>query len=94
MEGDVMSIRNAFTLVELLVMMAIMVLLIAILLPVLGQARERANRIKCAGNLRQLGLAFQMYHREHKQYPRAGWSAEHSSMTGLPFISGLSFAEQ
>lgn len=65
--------RKAFTLVELLVVIAIIAVLVAILLPVLSQARERANRIKCANNLRQIGLAAQMYYRDHKQYPRTIW---------------------
>lgn len=50
-----------FTLIELLVVIAILSLLIAILLPVLNQAKLQAYRAACAGNLRQVGVAIHMY---------------------------------
>jgi len=60
-DSGVSSLAGAFTLIELLVVIAIIVILAALLLPVMGRSRISAQRVKCVGNLRQLGLATHMY---------------------------------
>lgn len=61
--------RSAFSLVELLVVMAIIGILVAIILPAVQSAREASRRTRCLNNLRQIGIAFHSYHEMHKQLP-------------------------
>lgn len=60
--------RYAFTLVELLVAVAIVALLVAVLMPVLSKARESARKSVCQTNLRQIGTAFNLYISDHDGY--------------------------
>ncbi len=65
--------RAAFTIVELLVVVAIIGILIALLIPAVHAAREAARRTSCANNLRQLAIAIDAHEQTHQVFPTGGW---------------------
>jgi prepilin-type N-terminal cleavage/methylation domain-containing protein/prepilin-type processing-associated H-X9-DG protein len=75
--------RKGFTLIELLVVIAIIAILAAILFPVFARAREKARQASCQSNLKQLGLAFNMYSADYDQrYPKAWFQPCTTTNTG------------
>jgi len=76
---------SGFTLIELLVVIAIIAILAAILMPVFASAKEKARGSKCIGNMRQIGLAMQLYAEEYNGY--VWWGdvvAENPALTNNP----------
>jgi prepilin-type N-terminal cleavage/methylation domain-containing protein/prepilin-type processing-associated H-X9-DG protein len=83
-----------FTLVELLVVMAIIGVLVAITVPSVQAARESSRRTACGNNLRSLGLSLDLYHEQHNWYPLDG---DHGFGIGahlLPFLDQGALFEQ
>src|SRR6266576_1828802 len=89
--------RHGFTLVELLVVLAVIAILAALLLPALAKAKASAQSAACKSNLRQLGLALNMYVNDYDKYPGnaamyAGGAFQRIWATGMnwlnPYLGG------
>jgi prepilin-type N-terminal cleavage/methylation domain-containing protein/prepilin-type processing-associated H-X9-DG protein len=76
---DGRSAQRGFTLIELLVVIAIIGILVSLLLPAVQAAREAGRRIQCQNQIKQLGLAVQVYHDQFQQFPASGIVAPSST---------------
>jgi prepilin-type N-terminal cleavage/methylation domain-containing protein/prepilin-type processing-associated H-X9-DG protein len=73
MRVKLQAVAKAFTLVEMLVVIAVIGILAGLLLPVLSRAKDKGRQVVCQGNLKQVALAMAMYHGDFKdQFPGAG----------------------
>jgi prepilin-type N-terminal cleavage/methylation domain-containing protein len=81
--------RDAFTLLEVLIVIAIITVLVAILVPSLTQSRRQAARLACASNLRSVGQALNLARAERGRYPlREPEAPDPSTFTGMSSVSG------
>ncbi len=74
------SVARAFTIVEMLVVIGILLILVALLLPALRNVREQGRSIKCQSNLRQTGVALRLYANDYSQViPQPSWYVQTTS---------------
>jgi prepilin-type N-terminal cleavage/methylation domain-containing protein len=90
---------KGFTLVELLVSVAIIGVLIGLLLPAVQRVREAASRLQCQNNLKQLGLALHNYHGTYRRFPPAYEAVGLNSGPGwgtfiLPYLEHETLGQQ
>jgi prepilin-type N-terminal cleavage/methylation domain-containing protein/prepilin-type processing-associated H-X9-DG protein len=99
---EVDAMQRAFSLIELLVVIAIIAILAALLLPSLGRAKDKAKGANCVSNLKQWGLATQMFAAENSDWlpqdgsasgssKNAGWYVDLPRVMGFPAYHEMSW---
>src|SRR5262249_21054333 len=89
--------RRPFTPAELLVLTAIIAVLVGLLLPAVQASREAANRIRCANNLKQIGVAIHNFHDTYGRLPPAGIGGDGEATWAvliLPFLEQANLYNQ
>ncbi|MCM2374112.1 DUF1559 domain-containing protein [Aporhodopirellula aestuarii] len=97
---ELVNKRHGFTVLELLVTVSMIGILLALILPALGTAREAARRVQCTDHLRELGMALHNHHSAKRQLP-PGWTFDKSKTSAygwavalLPYIEENALASQ
>ncbi len=89
------SMRNIFTLIELLIVIAVLAILIALLLPALGKSREKAKAINCTSHLKQCGVFFENYANDFDDFippPNSPKGNGFEMSSGTDWYSGYTYA--
>lgn len=89
--GEKREVSSNFTLIELLIVIAILAILTSILLPALNSARQKAMEIKCVGNQKQLALFWELYESSYGLTPQIspGGSGPQRGWYGQLYLSGI-----
>jgi prepilin-type N-terminal cleavage/methylation domain-containing protein len=89
-----MSKKNGFTLIEMLVVIAIIALLISLLFPAVAAVKEKGNDITCKNNLRELGTGMLSFSIEYKVLPGTSYNgANYNVEYGKPFVGAEAFPD-
>lgn len=87
-------VSGGFSLVELLVVIAVVGILIALLLPAVQSARESARRVRCGNNLRQIGVAMHLHDDAHNALPPGKMKSDNGELLNSGFVASLPYLEQ
>ena len=86
--GRLHRLSSGFTLIEVLVVIAIIGVLVGLIIPAVQASREASRRVSCQNNLKQFGVAFQNHHDQHGYFPSGGWEwyTPPTYLNGIPLV--------